>query len=132
MLHIMFSWNWTIYILKTFVNITNLLVIASLFSRMLKWIHYMQQKYAACCVCISCQILVIHVINKCLSHTCGVKVDCPCDKHKFNHTGNALSNTFGRKFFKYNTFFALEFVLYVDRGLGLNISKYSNILHAWD
>ena len=51
------------------------------------------------CVCISYQILVIHVINKCLSHTCGVKVDCPCDKHKFNHTGNALSNTFGRKFF---------------------------------
>ena len=76
-------------------------------------------------------IRVKHVINKCLSHTFGENVDCPFDKHKFNHTGNALSNTFGRKFLKKNnTFFALEFVLYVDRGLGLNIFKYSSSLHA--
>ena len=65
-----------------------------------------------------------------LSHTCGVNVQCPFDKHTFNHKGNALSNTFGRKFLITTPFFALEFVLYVDRGLGLNISKYSNSLHA--
>ena len=87
-----------------------------------------------CVYILSCQILVINVIKKILSHKSGVNVHCPCDKHMFNHTGNALSNTFGLKFFKYNlkffkynTFFALEFVLYVlyvDRGLGLNISKF--------
>ena len=75
-------------------------------------------------------ILVKHVIDKCLSHTFGVNVVARVINISLI-TQVMLYQTLSAGIFLNTTpIFTLEFVLYVDRGLGLNISKYSNSLHV--